>query len=137
MTELFAGSIYKGRQGRIVRQMTCLAVWLLFWFGAWQLFEILRSGFFESVRGVPWVVYGLPIAFAAFGTWFGYRVVNWPKFADFLISVESEMSKVSWPTKTELYRAAIVVIFTMAVLAVVLFAFDIFWQFVFEQLRVS
>ena len=118
MTELFSGAIYKGRQGRIVRQLTCIAVWLLVWFGAWQLFELLRGGFFEGARNNAGFVYGVPAAFAALGTWFGFRLVNWPKFADFLISVESEMTKVSWPTKNELYRASIVVIFTMAVLAV-------------------
>ena len=137
MAEMFAGSIYKGRQGRIVRQMTCLAIWVFMWFGAWQVFELLRGGFFESVRNVPWVVYGVPALFAALGTWFGYRLVNWPKFADFLISVESEMSKVSWPTKNELYRASMVVIFTMALLAIILFLFDLLWQVIFEYYRVS
>lgn len=29
------------------------------------------------------------------GIWFGYRLVNWPRFADFLISVEAELNKVS------------------------------------------
>jgi len=65
------------------------------------------------------------------------RLVNWPKFADFLISVEAEMTKVSWPTKTELYRASLVVIFTMALMAVVLFVFDLVWQAIFDWLRVS
>jgi preprotein translocase subunit SecE len=64
-------------------------------------------------------------------------LVNWPKFADFLISVEAEMTKVSWPTKTELYRASLVVIFTMALMAVVLFVFDLVWQAIFDWLRVS
>lgn len=137
MAEMFAGSVYKGRQGRIVRQLSCLAIWLLFWFGAWQLYEVLRGGFFDSVRNVPAVIYGVPAAFALLGTWFGYRVVNWPKFADFLISVESELSKVSWPTKSELYRAAIVVIFTMGILSVLLFFYDLAWQAIFEYLRVS
>jgi preprotein translocase subunit SecE len=69
--------------------------------------------------------------------WFGYRLVNWPRFADFLIAVEAEMSKVSWPTKTELYRASMVVIFTMFFLAILLFCYDAFWQLLFDVLKVS
>ncbi len=63
--------------------------------------------------------------------------MNWPRFADFLIAVEAEMSKVSWPTKTELYRASTVVIFTMAFLALLLFSYDAIWQFLFDLLGVS
>ena len=33
-----------------------------------------------------------------------------PAFADFLIAVEAEMNKVSWPTRTELFRGSMVVI---------------------------
>jgi preprotein translocase subunit SecE len=69
--------------------------------------------------------------------WFAYRLVNWPRFADFLISVEAEMSKVSWPPKTELYRASMVVIFTMAFLAILLFCYDAIWQLLFDLLGVS
>jgi preprotein translocase subunit SecE len=47
------------------------------------------------------------------------------------------MTKVSWPTKAELYRASLVVIFTMALMAVVLFVFDLVWQAIFDWLRVS
>jgi preprotein translocase subunit SecE len=58
-------------------------------------------------------------------------MVNFPKFADFLISVEGEMNKVSWPSKGELIRSSIVVIVVIALLAAVLFFYDIFWQFIF------
>ena len=32
-------------------------------------------------------------------TWFAYRLVNLSSFADFLIAVEVEMTKVSWPSR--------------------------------------
>jgi preprotein translocase subunit SecE len=89
------------------------------------------AGFWRSAR------YWLPLTLTALGMWFGYRVVNWPRFADFLIAVEAEMSKVSWPSKTELYRASMVVIFTMAFLAILLFCYDAIWQWLFELLGVS
>ena len=41
-----------------------------------------------------------------------------PGFADFLIAVEAEMNKVSWPSRGELFRASIVVLVMIFVLAV-------------------
>ncbi len=73
---------------------------------------------------------------AAVGAWVGYRLVNWPTFADFLISVEAEMSKVSWPTRSELVRGSVVVLITIGSLAVFLYSFDLLWTFIFKQLRV-
>ena len=136
ITELFAGSLYKARQGRIVRQVTCLALWLTMWLGAWQLHETLGSGLY-GMNTLPYLPYLLPGGLVALGMWFAFRLVNWPKFADFLISVEAEMTKVSWPTKTELYRASMVVIFTMAFLALLLFAYDLIWQAIFDFIGVS
>jgi preprotein translocase subunit SecE len=141
-SELLTGTLYKPKQGRIVRQLTCLAIWLACWLGGWQLYEAMgawgspaatgnASGFWRSAR------YWMPLTLVALGMWFGYRIVNWPKFADFLIAVEAEMSKVSWPSKTELYRASMVVIFTMAFLAILLFCYDAFWQLLFELLKVN
>ena len=133
VSELFAGSLYKARQGRIVRQVTCLALWLAMWLGAWQLYETLGSGLYGQTL---WQ-YLVPPALVLAGMWFSYRLVNWPKFADFLIAVEAEMTKVSWPTKTELYRASMVVIFTMAFLALLLFTYDLVWQAIFDFIGVS
>ena len=58
------------------------------------------------------------------------------KFADFLIAVEAEMNKVSWPAWSELVRSSIVVIFVIFFLAMVLFGYDMLWQFVFKTIGV-
>jgi preprotein translocase subunit SecE len=141
-SELLNPTLYKQKQGRIVRQLTCLAVWLACWLGGWQLYEFLGVGVNSNTASQnggfgPISRYLLPLGFVALGMWFGYRLVNWPRFADFLISVEAEMTKVSWPTKTELYRASMVVIFTMAFLAILLFCYDAFWQALFDFLKVN
>jgi preprotein translocase subunit SecE len=62
------------------------------------------------------------------GIWVAFRLVNLPSFADFLIAVEAEMNKVSWPTRAELVRSSIVVILLILFLAVVLFGYDVFWR---------
>ena len=48
-----------------------------------------------------------------------------PAFADFLISVEGEMNKVSWPSRSELFRASLVVILVIFSLAAILYAYDL------------
>ncbi len=65
----------------------------------------------------------------AVGFWVCYRIVNFPTFADFLIAVEAEMAKVSWPTRTQLIRSSLVVIITIIGLAAILWVYDTFWRF--------
>ena len=52
--------------------------------------------------------YIVPLTVLVGGLWASFRVVQLPSFADFLISVEAEMNKVSWPSWDELIRASIV-----------------------------
>lgn|SRR5690554_1833796 len=132
VSELFHGNVYKPNQGRMVRQITAVAVFVIVGLGCWRLYTFLPTVMDNTVaaRSIAGVL-------LASGLWFGFRVVNWPRFADFLIAVEAEMNKVTWPSKDELKRAAVVVIFTIFFLAVVLFAFDIVWQFIFSKLGVT
>lgn len=131
--ELFQATVYKPNQGRIVRQLTCLAIWVVIALGCWSLYGTLRG----SLDSGSYLIPGIPaLAFAA-GLWFGYRVVNWSRFADFLIAVEAEMNKVTWPSKDELIRASIVVIFTIFFLAIALFSFDVLWQAIFNFIGVT
>lgn len=132
MRELFSAGVYKPNQGRIVRQLTCLAIWIIVGLACWALFSALRGSNSSSAMSSA-----IPATFMALGVWIGFRLVNWPRFADFLIAVEAEMNKVTWPGKEELVRAAFVVIFTIFFLAVSLFLFDIIWQRVFSTIGVT
>ena len=69
--------------------------------------------------------------------WASYRVVNVPAFADFLIAVEAEMNKVSWPTRGELFRASMVVLILIFALAFVLAGFDMFWKVLLFRLALG
>ena len=130
--ELLSAGMYKRNQGKIVRQLTGGAVGLVAFLGCYVLAEgrLAADGIPAAVR------YGVPAALLAAGCWFAYRLVNYPRFADFLIAVEAEMAKVSWPTWPEVVRASLVVIAIMFLLAAVLFLYDQVWGFVFEQLGV-
>ncbi|KAA5545130.1 preprotein translocase subunit SecE [Roseiconus nitratireducens] len=128
-SELFHASVYKPNQGRIVRQATVAAIWVIVAVGAWRLYISLSDSLENNALAV-----GIPAAILLAGLWLGYRLVNWPRFADFLIAVEAEMKKVTWPSREEVKRASIVVIVTIAILAISLFLFDIIWQTVFDAL---
>ena len=85
--------MYKRTPGADARQLTCLAIWVVFVLGCLanvrSLLQInLRSRRCSMSRWRSLLMAGL---------WIGYRVVNLPSFADFLIAVEAEMNKVSWP----------------------------------------
>lgn len=127
--ELFQAGVYKRSQGRIARQVTCAAIWVAFVLGGWRVWLTIGGG-----SGVRYIVAGLTVAV---GVWLGYRIVNIPAFADFLIAVEAEMNKVSWPSRGELIRSSVVVIFVIFLLALVLFAYDLIWRsmFVFIGVR--
>ena len=139
MTELFATEVYKRSQGRMVRQVTFIVIATVSALGAWRLFESVMKEMALSSMGAlgELIRYGVPVFLLVLGAWVGYRLVNWPKFADFLISVEAEMNKVSWPGRSELVKASIVVIVLIALLAMLLFCYDLIWQLIFSTLRIS
>lgn len=124
LQQLFQFGFYKKSQGRIARQVTLIALAVVVALGAWSLSSWMQvsQGFNQTTA----VLTAMGV-FAA-GFWASFRLVHLPQFADFLISVEAEMNKVSWPAKGELWRASIVVILTIFVLAAVLFLYDLIWQ---------
>ncbi len=127
--ELFRVGLYKRTQGRIARQVTAAAIAVCILAGAYQLYGSMTT------KALVWSL-TIPGAVMFVGLWVAYRAVNLPAFADFLIAVEAEMNKVSWPTRAELYRSSVVVLVTVFVLATLLFAFDIAWREIFMTLGV-
>jgi preprotein translocase subunit SecE len=137
--ELMHAGVYKRSQGRITRQLTFAAIALAVVTGLWRLSQIasgwnpdFRFGMsVEAYHGV--LTFGIPLVLLIAGVWISYRVVNLPAFADFLIAVEAEMNKVSWPTRGELFRASVIVIVMIFAFAVILFGFDSFWKLLFTK----
>jgi preprotein translocase subunit SecE len=127
--ELFQVGVYKRSQGKIARQVTFAALAITFALAAWRL-SYHRLWLTSNVAMV------LSAMLLVGGLWISFRIVNISRFADFLIAVEAEMNKVSWPSKAELIRSAIVVIFVLFFLAFVLFGFDLLWGFVFEAIGI-
>lgn len=129
ISELFQVDLYKPSMGKIVRQVVFFTLLVIFIAAGWRMRTAF--GMDHTINGMT-----LFLGVSAVGAWISYRLVNYPRMADFLISVEGEMSKISWPTTTELIRSAIVVIVVMVILAVLLWIFDTVWFQLFTWLGI-
>jgi preprotein translocase subunit SecE len=154
--ELLSASLYKRTQGRVARQVTFAALATIIGIGVWRLAQLLPLwfgpgqtfsgpdavsgpagegplgwlGWLDAAGDLGVIRFLVPGLLFAAGMWFCFRLVNMPRFADFLIAVESEMTKVSWPTWPEVVRSSAVVIFVIFALAAILAVYDLFWWFV-------
>jgi preprotein translocase subunit SecE len=156
--DLFSLGFYKRSQGRIARQATALVLAIVALLASLTLLDYMsgkvlpltnlllveapagqeaspeqletirsRAAIYDTVNGYG--RYLLPMVVFFGGLWLAIRAVNVPQFADFLIAVEAEMNKVSWPSRTEMFRSTIVVIVTIFGLAAVLFGYDFLWRY--------
>ena len=124
---MLKASVYKRTQGKIARQVTAIAVAVLLIGALFQIQTLLTS--LNLDFGVKFLV---TTALGVIFLWFSYRVVNYPKFADFLIQVEAEMRKVSWPSWHQVVTSSCVVIVVMLILMISLFSFDIILSELFQ-----
>jgi preprotein translocase subunit SecE len=130
--ELVHVGIYKRSQGRITRQVTFAALAVAIALGLLRLSSTLGGMNLGSE-----FQFALPLLLLLAGLWASYRLVNVPAFADFLIAVEAEMNKVSWPTRTELFRASMVVLMLIFALGFILAGYDMFWKVLLFWLGVA
>lgn len=124
---MFQTGLYKPQQGRIVRQVTFVSIAVIMLLIG---FDVSQMSYFDDLfSGSNYLAFGLV---SAAGLWFAYRIVNYPAFTDFLIAVEAEMKKVSWPAWPQLWAASLVVIFVIFSMAISLWVFDILWTKIFQ-----
>ncbi len=151
--DLLSFAVYKRNQGKVTRQVTFAVLAITLATGVWRLAQLLPAWFagvdgFAGVRDAALATGGaayspdlgvlrflVPGLLLAAGLWFLFRLVNYPPFADFLIAVETEMTKVSWPSVDEVIRSSAVVIFMIFALAAILAAYDLFWWFVLRAIQ--
>jgi len=137
VAELARVGLYKRTQGKITRQVTAAALFVSIALGCWQLSIILRDWNWLQAR-TRGLQYAIPGMLLALGAWLSYRLVNYAPFADFLIAVEAEMAKVSWPSRRELVRATVVVLVTMLALTIMLYVYDTaWWLLLYKLLNIS
>lgn len=128
---------YKKTQGRPTRQIAlCVVVacfsWLLVSAGN-LVPRSLREWLFGFVGIRPTIGWlGVCVVLVGVSGFVALAVLNRPRWADFLISVQAEIDKVTWPSKAEVRKATIVVLVLLVGMAVVIFLFDVVWQWVFK-----
>lgn len=110
----------------MVRQFTFFAIAIVAAFGC---ITLARGPLMPLGRSVQ---VGLPLVLWLASAWVAFRLVNLAVFADFLISVESELLRVTWPARQEVIQATIVVVTTMVGLGAFLFLVDLVWTWTFS-----
>lgn len=118
---------YKPGHGAVARNATLAAFGVLILFGMYS---------WSTTQSEPVFKWGVPLVVGIVAGWVAFRAVHYPKFADFLISTQAEMNKVSWPSRSELRASTIVVLVNVFLLALFLFVADLFWRWVLSQLGI-
>ena len=124
--------VYKKGQGTRARWVAAVALGAMALFGCYELQEMLSRRLSDDaplnlgVTAIPLSVVISALAFLAAAVAVAW-VVNSRRSANYLITSEMELRKVSWPTRTELKRQTAVVIVTLIFFGLVLLAADIFF----------
>lgn len=138
---------YKEGQGIWVRGVMATTVFLVAMYSAlrlndWLLVEApgglfgvfagkkveILFGWTLDLRLVPVAV--LLIGFLGVGVW----AYNYPRFVDFLVETENELkTRVTWPTRKELFSASTVVVLAVIMIAVWVLVSDWFFIVVLRQ----
>ena len=129
MRTLTSTAAYKPGQGSWARlgTLAVLMVGVLAGSYAWtRTFASSSNGF----------KYGMPVVLGGLLAWAAYRLIHWPRYADFLITTESEMNKVSWPSRQEVKTSTVVVLILSIFLAIFLSTVDWIWQFILYNIRI-
>jgi preprotein translocase subunit SecE len=127
-------SMYKPLQGKQTRLWTAIGVGVLL-LGAWLwMFPKFQVSFSGSREWMAAVLAGGICAVVALVTWFFVGVNRGT--VDFLIATESEMKKVTWSSRKEVWGATKVVIGMVIFMSVGLFVVDVFFTWFFTQIGV-
>jgi preprotein translocase SecE subunit len=138
--------LYKPGQGYWTRLGTALATAMILAFIAQWVYRTLRHTLkVDDVRnalgqviqsGFP--VWSVSVTAAVVGglALLAWYYMNKPTVVDFLIATESEMKKVNWTSRKELFGSTRVVIVFMFLISLVLFIFDLFFGYFFYLIGV-
>lgn len=129
LPELFRLSLYKPTQGRLVRQSTFIGMVLIAAFGCLAMANVSLGGEEQAVR------VGVPLALWALVSWFAFRVIHVPRFAEFMIAVDVEREKVVWPGRQQVVQSTVVVIVVMFAMGAFLAIVDLVWKWFFSLIH--
>ncbi len=119
--------IYKANQGKNTRLFSGFGLAIIVALGCWQLYRQLQAWNFN-----PWIVTLVPVGLLAGLSAVIFILSNKHKVADFMISAEGEIKKVSWSTRQEIYASTLIVIIVVICMALLLGATDLFFDYIFR-----
>lgn len=125
---------YKPSQGYWTRTLSLIGGMTVVGAGAawlWGELDVADLGqYAEYIQGgiVGFVVVGF--------LFFFWRILNSQKIAEFMIATESEMKKVAWPSKKEVFGNTWLVIAGTFLMAAALFGFDFLFAWFFKAIGV-
>jgi preprotein translocase subunit SecE len=131
--------IYKKGQGYYTRMGTAIGLGLMALFGCYALYNKLGVLLDEQYLGPQtgrWVQLLVSAVVLVGLGWLIYFLINRPSYADFMISTEGEMKKVSWSTRKEVIASTKVVIGTVIFMAFLLAGIDLFFTVLFQQIGI-
>ncbi len=127
--------IYKRGQGQYTRLGTAIGAGVILALGCWSLYRWLEGQLSTdqmSLGTKQWVQMAVPaVLFLVIG-WLIFKVLNTPKYADFLIATEGEMKKVSWSTFKEITASTQIVIITVVIMSFLLGCVDWLFTWMFK-----
>ena len=124
-----AFDIYKRGQGKYTRLYSAFGGILIVGLGCFQLYTKL-----QALDLGLWVETMVPVALFMILSVLVLWIVNRPTVADFMISAEGEMKKVSWSSKKEIAVSTFVVIVVVVGMAALLGVTDLGLQLFFAWL---
>jgi preprotein translocase SecE subunit len=124
-----AFDIYKRGQGKYTRLYSAFAGILIVGLGSFQLYTKL-----QALDLGLWVETMVPVALFMILSVLVLWIVNRPTVADFMISAEGEMKKVSWSSRKEIAVSTFVVIVVVVGMAALLGVTDLGLQLFFAWL---
>ena len=65
-----------------------------------------------------------------------WRLLNRPKFVDFMIATDAEMRKVNWPSRREIIGSTIVVVCGTFLLTLILYVVNILFAWLFTEINI-
>jgi len=127
--------IYKRGQGKYTRLCSAFGWAIIAGLGCLALYQKLQAADFWGVdpRTRMWLQTMMPVGLFVILCLIIYWLVNKPSLADFMISAEGEMKKVSWSSKKEIAVSTSIVIVVVILMAVFLGITDTVFQLFFNE----
>ncbi|HUV66302.1 MAG TPA: preprotein translocase subunit SecE [Sedimentisphaerales bacterium] len=127
--------IYKRGQGKYTRLWSAFAVAIIVGLGCLRLYRKLEAASWGlSTRATLWIATMVPAGLFVILALVIFWLVNKSSVADFMISAEGEMKKVSWSSKQEITVSTFIVIAVVVIMAALLGTTDVGFSAIFTWL---